>query len=96
MKKFVKDDLFEVVILLTDKIFYKTTAPGNIAINKAKKHKGKILLINASKEFAKGRPRNYLTKNNLEKILDIYSEWKELEGFSKIIGNEKAKKMTII
>ena len=58
---------------------YNTTAPGNIiVINKAKKHKGEIPLINASKEFAKGRPKNHLTDENIKKILDAYFGWKEI------------------
>ncbi len=92
-KRFVENDLIEAVILLTDNLFYNTTAPGNIiVINKAKKHKGEILLINASKEFAKGRPKNYLTEENRRKILDAYFGWKEIEGFSKIITIEEARK----
>jgi len=92
-KKFVENDLIEAVILLTDNLFYNTTAPGNIiVINKAKKHKGEILLINASKEYAKGRPKNYLTDENIKKILDAYFGWKEVEGFSKVITIEEARK----
>lgn len=92
-KRFVENDLIEAVILLTDNLFYNTTAPGNIiVINKAKKHNGEILLINASKEFAKGRPKNYLTDENIKKILDAYFGWKEIEGFSKIITIEEARK----
>lgn len=91
--KFVENDLIEAVILLADNLFYNTTAPGNIiVINKSKKHKGEILLINASKEFAKGRPKNYLTDENIKKILDAYFNWKEIEGFSKIITIEEARK----
>jgi len=52
------NDLVEYVILLPENLFYNTTAPGIIlVINKAKKHPGEILLINASKLFAKGRPK---------------------------------------
>ncbi len=92
-KRFVENDLIEAVILLADNLFYNTTAPGNIiVINKAKKRKGEILLINASKEFAKGRPKNYLTEENIKKILDAYFGWKEIEGFSKIISIEEARK----
>jgi type I restriction enzyme M protein len=92
-KKFVENDLIEAVILLTDNLFYNTTAPGNIiVINKAKKRKGEILLINASQEFVKGRPKNYLTDENIEKIRDAYFGWKEIEGFSKIITLEEARK----
>ncbi len=92
-KKFVENDLIESVILLADNLFYNTTAPGDIiVINKVKEHKGDILLINASKEFAKGRPKNYLTEENIKKILDAYFGWKEIEGFSKIITIEEARK----
>jgi type I restriction enzyme M protein len=90
-KKFVNNDLVEAVILLTDNLFYNTTAPGNImVINKNKQHKGEILLINASKEFAKGRPKNYLTDENIEKIANVYKNWQEIESLSKIITNEEA------
>ena len=90
-KRFVDNDYVEAVILLTDNLFYNTTAPGNIiVINKNKPHKGEILLINASKEFAKGRPKNYLTEENIKRIEDVYKNWEAIEGFSKIITNEEA------
>lgn len=90
-KRFIDSDYVEAVILLTDNLFYNTTASGNIiVINKAKPHKGDILLINASKEFVKGRPKNYLTEENIRKIEDVYKSWKEVESFSKIINNEEA------
>jgi type I restriction enzyme M protein len=55
-KVFVENDLVECVILLPENLFYNTTAPGIImVINKAKKHPWEILLINASKLFAKCR-----------------------------------------
>lgn len=85
-KKFVDNDFVEAVILLPENMFYNTTAPGNIiVINKDKKNKKEILLINASKEFAKVRPKNYLTEENIKKIEDFYKNWQELESFSKII-----------
>jgi type I restriction enzyme M protein len=91
-KKFVENDLIEAVILIPNNLFYNTPAPGNIiVINKAKKHKGEILLVNASKEFVKGKSQNYLTNDSIKKIRDIYFEWKEIEGFSKIITLEEAK-----
>lgn len=90
-KKFVDGDCIEAVILLTDNLFYNTTAPGNIiVINRNKPHKGEILLINASKEFAKGRPKNYLTEESIDKVERVYKSWEEIEGFSKVISNEEA------
>jgi type I restriction enzyme M protein len=90
-KKFIDKDYIEAVILLPENMFYNTTAPGNIiVINKDKKHKGEILLINASKEFAKGRPKNYLSEDHIRKIEEVYKNWQEVERFSKIVIIEEA------
>lgn len=92
-KKFVDNDYVETVILLPENLFYNTTAPGNIiVINKNKKHKGEILLINASKEFVKERPKNYLTDEGISKVVDAYQNWKQIDGFSKVITIEEAAK----
>lgn len=90
-KMFVEKDLVESIILLPENLFYNTTAPGIIlVINKDKSKSGEILLINASKLFAKGRPKNYLPDESIKKVYEIYSGWKEEEGISKIIKNEEA------
>jgi len=90
-KAFVEHDLVETVILLPEDLFYNTTAPGIITvINKAKPHSGQILLINASKEFAKGRPKNYLAEEHIARISDAYLNWQEVESLSKIISNDEA------
>ena len=61
-KAFVEKDFVEAVILLPENLFYNTTSAGIILIiNKEKKHKNEVLLINASKIFEKGRPKNFLT-----------------------------------
>lgn len=90
-RAFVENDLVEAVILLPENLFYNTTAPGIIlVINRRKRHPGEILLINASNLYAKGRPKNYLTEEHVSKIAELYHEWKEEEGLSKIITNEEA------
>lgn len=84
-------DLIEAVILLPENLFYNTTAPGIIlVINRRKRHPGEILLINASRLFMKGRPKNELTEEHVEKIAAIYHEWRAEEGLSAIITNEEA------
>jgi type I restriction enzyme M protein len=92
-KVFVEKDWVEAVLLLPENMFYNTTAPGIIlVINKDKKKKGEIILINASKLFTKGRPKNYLPDENIQKIHKIYLKWKEEKGISKVIKNEEAIK----
>jgi type I restriction enzyme M protein len=90
-KQFVERDLVEAVLLMPENLFYNTSAPGIIlVINKTKEHKGQILLINASKEFAKGKPKNYLTEENIVGIADAYLNWREVEKLSKVIAVEEA------
>ena len=88
---FVECDLIEAVILLPENLFYNTTAPGIIlVVNRRKRHPGEILLINASRLFAKGRPKNYLTDEHIETVARLYHEWAAEEGLSTIITNEDA------
>jgi type I restriction enzyme M protein len=90
-KQFVENDLVEAVLLLPENLFYNTTAPGIIlVINKRKKEKEKILLINASKLFEKGRPKNFLPDSTIEQVAKIYHNFKEEEGLSRIITKEEA------
>jgi type I restriction enzyme M protein len=96
-KLFVEGDLaaqgnlIEAVILLPENLFYNTTAPGIVmVINKAKRHTGEILLVNASKLFVKGRPKNELTEEHVEQIAGLYHEWKAEEGCSAIITTAEA------
>ena len=60
-KKFVEADLIEGVILLPENLFYNTSAPGIILLlnrSKPDERKEQILLINLSKHFEKGKPKN--------------------------------------
>jgi len=84
-------DLIEAAILLPENLLYNTTAPGIImVINKAKAHPGEILLINASKLCAKGRPKNYLSDEHISQIYEIYRDWRAEDGVSAIVTTQEA------
>jgi type I restriction enzyme M protein len=94
-KAFVDKDYIEAVLLLPENLFYNTTAPGIILIlnkNKPKERKGKIMLINASLEFEKGRPKNFIPDGKIKRIANAFHDWKDVKGFVKIIGKEEAAK----
>ncbi len=90
-------DLIEAVILLPEKLFYNTGAPGAIIIlnkNKQKERKGKIFFINASKEYQQHpevRKLNQLGDSHIKKIVEAYREFRNAGGFSKIVEIEKIK-----
>jgi len=70
-----------------------TTAPGIIlVVNKAKRKKGQILLVNASKQCAKGRPKNFLEDSQVDAIGEAYLKWNMAEGLSAIIATQDAIK----
>ena len=89
-KAFVEADLVEAVLLLPENLFYNTTAPGIIlVINRARRHPGEVLLINASRLFAKGRPKNYLAEEHIEQIAALFRDWRAEEGISAIVSKEE-------
>jgi type I restriction enzyme M protein len=92
-KRFVEDDLIEAVFLLPENLFYNTTAPGIILVlNGRKRHPSEILLVNGSKQFSKGRPKNYLEDAHIAAMASAYLEWKAVEGLSAIISAQDAAK----
>jgi len=94
-KWFVEQDYLEGVLYLPENLFYNTSAPGIILfLNKAKSsgRKEKFFLVNASKEFAKGDPKNYITEEGMEKIVSAFLEWKEVEKFSRVVPKEEIVK----
>jgi len=69
------------------------TAPGVIVFlrrGKPKDRIGKITLINASGEFRKGTPKNFMTPEAITKIAEAYHAGKDVAGFVKVITGEEA------
>ena len=91
-KWFVERDLVDGVILMPDNLFYNTTAAGIIIVlrkSKPKNRQGKIVLVNASQQFRKGTPKNYLPDESIRKIADSYLKAEPVVGFVGIIDNDK-------
>jgi len=86
------NDLVECVILLPEKLFYNTGAPGAIIIfnkHKPAERRGRVLFVNASGEFEQHpevRKLNRLGDGNIGKIAEVYHGFKEEKGFSKVVS----------
>jgi type I restriction enzyme M protein len=90
----VQKDWIEGVVLLPENLFYNTTAPGIILLlnkHKPTARRGQILLINASREFEKGRPKNFLPDASIRKIAEAHHAWKQVEKFARIIALAEAE-----
>ena len=92
-KWFVEKDYIEGVILLPDNLFYNTTAPGVIVVlnkQKAKDRKGKIILLNASNEFKKGQPKNYMPEEAIALISRAYGKGEPDHKLLTVINTKDA------
>ncbi len=82
------------VILLPDNLFYNTTAAGVIVVlNKQKTtdRSGKIVLVNASERFEKGRPKNYLSDDVVESLAAAFIKGEQIVGQLAVITREQAE-----
>lgn len=88
-------DVIEGVILLPDNLFYTTTAAGIIILLnrwKPKDRQGKIILVNASNEFQKGRPKNFIPDASIKKIVSAFQAGKDVERFVKVVSRDEIVK----
>jgi type I restriction enzyme M protein len=56
---------------------------------KPKSRRGQVLLVNASAEFRKGRPKNELTEEGIRKVVQCFREWKDREGLCRVVSQEQ-------
>jgi type I restriction enzyme M protein len=92
---FVEQDLIEGVIYLPENLFYNTTAPGIILVlnrAKPKEREEKLFLLNASREFTKGDPKNYIPEDAITRIADTFKAWREGEKYSRIVTRDEIMK----
>ncbi len=92
---FVEQDLIEGVLYLPENLFYNTTAPGIVIVlnkSKPKERQGKLFLLNASRDFVKGDPKNYIPEDAIARIADTFTAWKEVEKYSRIVTREEIAK----
>jgi type I restriction enzyme M protein len=91
----VDRDVIEGVILLPDNLFYNTTAAGIIILlnrQKPKDRQGRVVLINASGEFEKGRPKNFVPDASIKRIAEAFHAGKDVERFVKVASIEEIAK----
>jgi type I restriction enzyme M protein len=91
---FVEQDLIEAVVLLPENLFYNTPAAGLIVVlNNAKRveRKHRVLMINASTHFEKGRPKNYLPEKAIEEIVRAFRSDTAVERLATSASTEEIR-----
>lgn len=93
-KGLIEDDLLEAVIGLPSNLFYGTGIPACILIlraagSKPAEHRGKVLFINADREFKAGRAQNYLLPEHVEKIANAYERFEAIDSFAALVPKDE-------
>ena len=87
-KGIIEDDLIETIIGLPSSLFYGTGIQAAILVinkNKPEERKKNILFIDASNEYTPGKNQNKLETENINKIIETYKKYEEIEKYSKIV-----------
>ncbi|WP_290871947.1 N-6 DNA methylase [Aquabacterium sp.] len=92
----IEHDLLEAVIGLPANLFYGTGIPACVLVMRKRKgqrsgkppeRQGKVLFINADREYFEGRAQNLLLPEHIEKIADTFDAFAEVPGFSAVVSN---------
>ncbi|HWZ22250.1 MAG TPA: type I restriction-modification system subunit M [Cytophagaceae bacterium] len=87
-EQILKNDLIETIVSLPSKLFYGTGIPAVILIlnkNKPEEKKGKILIIDAEKDFLEGKNQNTLRPQDITKIIKVYDGYTDIEKYARVI-----------
>ena len=93
-KKLVESDKVEAVVTLGDKLFYGTgLSPCFLIIRnfKAAEHSARILMIDATKILTQKRAQNILSQEDVDRIFQLYTDYKDVEDYAKVVTLEDVK-----
>ena len=88
----IKEDLLDAVISIGKNLFFNSPMEACILIcrtNKPVQRKNKILLIKATDLVERKNSESYLTSDHISKITDIYNNYSNIDGRSKVIDNSE-------
>ncbi|EAQ95658.1 type I restriction-modification system subunit M [Congregibacter litoralis] len=90
----LREDLIEAVIGLAPNLFYGTGLAGCVVILRRKKpaeRKNKVLIIDASSLFRKGRAQNFLDSKHGEQIVKWFQAFEDVEDRAKVVAVDEIK-----
>lgn len=93
-KGLVEEDLIEAVIGLPPNLFYGTGIPAAVlVINRAKpaERRGKILFVEASREYREGSAQNFLRDEDVKKIATTFAAFQRVEKYARIVLAEEVR-----
>ena len=90
-QKLVDSGAIYAVIGLPSNLFYNTSIPTTIIALKKNRDGRDILYIDASSQFVKGKNQNKLTDENIDHIIQLYTDRKDVDKECHLASYEKIK-----
>lgn len=90
----IENDHIETIIGLPSNIFFGTGIPTIIMVLKQKRESNDVLIVDASKHYAKEGKNNKLQASDIRRIMDSITERKndaKFDGFSRVVSKEEIK-----
>ncbi|MFD2627437.1 type I restriction-modification system subunit M [Oceanobacillus kapialis] len=84
----LKEDLVEAVIGLPSNLFYGTGIPACILVlnrKKAENQKGKVFILDGSKDYHEGKNQNVLRSKDIDSIVQAYDAWKDQDKYCRVV-----------
>jgi type I restriction enzyme M protein len=94
-KRMIEEDCVDAIIGLGKNLFYNSTMESCLLVcrlKKPKERKGKILFIDAKDELRIERTLAWLEPKHVKKISDAYWNFKDEEGFSRVVDSAEVLK----
>ncbi len=91
----LQEDLIEAVIGLPTNLFYGTGIPAAILImnrDKPTARRGKVLFVEASREFREGSAQNYLRDQDVAKIAATVHAFRDVEKYARVVDRAEIEK----
>ena len=93
-KAFLELDVVDAVIGLPGNLFANTSSPGCILVidkDKPASRKGKVLFVDASKDYLEGKAQNHLRDEDIAKTLGSYNDYKTIDRYCSVCDLEEIK-----
>lgn len=90
-KNLIENNHIDAIIGLPDNIFFGTTIPTFIMVLKQKRERTDVLIVNASKGFAKVGKNNILRACDIKKIVDVVTSRTDVEKFARVVSRDEIR-----
>lgn len=90
-KNLIENNKIDTIIGLPANIFFGTGIPTIIMVLKQNRDNNDVLIIDASKHFSKSGKQNKLLASDIKRIIDVVTERKNVEKFSRVVNKEEIR-----